>query len=185
MAEAVDIARYLIKLAAAEPEPEYLSHMRLQKLLYYVQGWSLAATSQPAFDSAIEAWAHGPVVRRVYPLFADYGDRPIPFHESSAHDLRKQIKNLVASVWEGYKQYSAFALRQKTHSEKPWQDARGDLSPDESSDAEITIGSMQKFFEDEYRKHQIPGLELEALRRAEQGVAEGKIVSLDELKQAI
>ncbi len=39
MAEAVDIARYLIKLAAAEPEPEYLSHMRLQKLLYYVQGY--------------------------------------------------------------------------------------------------------------------------------------------------
>ncbi len=44
---------------------------------------------------------------------------------------------------------------------------------------------MKKFFEDEYRKHQIPGLELEALRRAEQGVAKGKIVSLDELKRAI
>ncbi len=185
MAEAVDIARYLIKLAAAEPEPEYLSHMRLQKLLYYVQGWSLAATSRPAFDSAIEAWAHGPVVRRVYPLFADYGDRPIPFHESSSDDIRKQVKDLVASVWEGYKQYSANALRQKTHSEKPWQDARGALPADESSDAEITIESMQKFFEDEYRKQQIPGLELETMRRAEQGVAEGKIVSLDELKQAI
>src|SRR5688572_9971276 len=59
-ASALDVARYLIQLAAAEDEPEELSHLRLQKLLYYVQGWSLAQRGEAMFPDRIEAWAHGP-----------------------------------------------------------------------------------------------------------------------------
>src|SRR5262249_50830431 len=50
VAQAIDVARYLIQLAAAEDEPELLSHLRLQKLLYYVQGWSLAQRRAPMFS---------------------------------------------------------------------------------------------------------------------------------------
>jgi uncharacterized phage-associated protein len=60
-ANALHVARYLVKLAAGESEPEHLTHMRLQKLLYYVQGWSLAATGERFFDGEIQAWTHGPV----------------------------------------------------------------------------------------------------------------------------
>ncbi|MCH8344195.1 MAG: DUF4065 domain-containing protein [Planctomycetes bacterium] len=185
MAEAVDIARYLIKLAATEAEPEYLSHMRLQKLLYYIQAWSLVAKEKPAFESPIEAWIHGPVVRRVYPVFAGYGDSPISFHEASSEGLDSEMKNLVASIWQGYKNFSAVALRQKTHGEKPWLEARGNNAPDQASDAEINLTTMRQFFEAEYDKQAMPGLELETLRQAERDFAEGRTVTLEELKKVI
>lgn len=185
MAEAVDIARYLIKLAATEAEPEFLSPMRLQKLLYYVQGWSLVAREKPAFESPIEAWVHGPVVRSAYSAFADYGDSPIPLHEASSGGLESEMKLLVASVWEGYKTHSAIALRQKTHNETPWLEARGDLPPDQRSDTEINLTTMRQFFEDEYGKHAMPGLELETLRKSERDFTEGRTVTLEELKKAI
>ena len=185
MAEAVDIARYLVKLAATEAEPEHLSHMRLQKLLYYVQGWSLVAREEPAFESPIEAWVHGPVVRSAYSAFADYGNSPIPLREASSDGLDSEMKLLVASVWEGYKTHSAIALWRKTHNEKPWLEARGGLQPDQRSDAEINLTTMRQFFEAEYDKQAMPGLELETLRQAERDFAEGRTVTLEELKKVI
>src|SRR5689334_12279943 len=70
-ASAMDVAKFLIYLSACEDEPDYVSHLRLQKLLYYVQGWSLALRGKPMFVERIEAWAHGPVVKNVYAILAD------------------------------------------------------------------------------------------------------------------
>src|ERR1700730_81854 len=43
-----------------------MSAMKLQKLVYYSQAWSLVWDDEPLFDDAIEAWANGPVVRALY-----------------------------------------------------------------------------------------------------------------------
>lgn len=45
---------------------DYISNLKLQKLLYYAQGTFLAITNSPLFGDAIEAWMHGPVVPSVY-----------------------------------------------------------------------------------------------------------------------
>ena len=64
MAKAVEVARFLAYLAANDVEPDYLTNLRLQKLLYYVQAWSLVLRkSADFFQERIEAWVHGPVVR--------------------------------------------------------------------------------------------------------------------------
>ncbi len=147
MDRAVAVARYFLKLAESEPESEPVTHMRLQKLLYYAQGWSLAARSRPLFESKIEAWTHGPVVRSVYPTFADYKGNSIPPHEAyDPETLSREDKALIQSVWAGYRHLSAAGLRAKSHHESPWTDARGTLGPDAFSDAEITSQSMQDYF---------------------------------------
>ncbi len=61
---ALGIARCL--LARAHEEDELLSHLKLQKLLYFCQGFTLAMTGKPLFSEAIVAWEHGPVVREVW-----------------------------------------------------------------------------------------------------------------------
>ncbi|MDR1041744.1 MAG: DUF4065 domain-containing protein [Deltaproteobacteria bacterium] len=43
-----------------------LTHLKLQKLLYFAQGWHLAYYDVPLFEDPIEAWKYGPVVRSVY-----------------------------------------------------------------------------------------------------------------------
>lgn len=78
MGKALDVARYLIGLAAGEKEPDLLTHLRLQKLLYYVQGWHLGVFGRRMFDARIEAWTNGPVVREVFPSFADCKSEVIP-----------------------------------------------------------------------------------------------------------
>ena len=66
MSKALSVAKFLLELAEREDEPDRLSHLRLQKLLYYTQGWSLALRDKALFKDRIEAWAHGPVVKKLY-----------------------------------------------------------------------------------------------------------------------
>jgi uncharacterized phage-associated protein len=147
MTSPIEVARYLIHLAAAEEEPEFLTHLRLQKLLYYVQGWSLAVRGQPFFAGSLEAWTHGPVERSVYRAFADYESQPIhPGGVPEAEGLRAEERDFLVSVWEKYKSYSAVKLRQMTHAESPWCDARNGLDPFDEGSVEITEEALARYF---------------------------------------
>jgi uncharacterized phage-associated protein len=148
MADAIDVAKFLIQLAGAEDEPDQLSHLRLQKLLYYSQGWSLALRKRPLFEDRIEAWAHGPVVPSVYPVFASHGNGFIPADdlELSEDALDKDEQELIESVWNAYKPFSALSLREMTHKESPWREARGTCRPFDRCSREITQYSMKKYF---------------------------------------
>ena len=61
MANVNDVARYIL-----ERQGENLSTMKLQKLVYYAQAWSLVWDEKPLFSSRFEAWANGPVCRELY-----------------------------------------------------------------------------------------------------------------------
>jgi uncharacterized phage-associated protein len=147
MAKVLEVARCLIRLAAAEEERDYLSPLRLQKLLYYVQGWSLALQGKAMFNNRIEAWVHGPVVPDVYRQYAKYGDQPIPPDDiKPPKDLSSEECSFIESVWRSYKGYSAISLREMTHKEAPWIDARSGLGPSDKGSAEITHKSMKRYF---------------------------------------
>jgi uncharacterized phage-associated protein len=145
--EAKDIASFLLQLSAGEDEPDPLTHLRLQKLMYYVQAWSLALRNKPAFTGRIEAWAHGPVVKDLYALLANFGNQPLPPDAvKNASQLSKEDAEFVVSVWDAYKQFSATALRQMTHSEFPWIQARGTCGPADRCDTEIAHTDMRAHF---------------------------------------
>lgn len=145
------MARYLVLLAGAgddgpASEPDCLTPLRLQKLLYYVQGWSLAINDRPMFDEEIQAWKYGPVIREIYDLFKGCGGGSIPESEGSDANLSKEQRDLIEQVWEAYKPYSAIALAKMSHDEQPWKKARGTLAPGASSEATIDLDVMRKAF---------------------------------------
>ncbi|HBP4947611.1 TPA: SocA family protein [Pseudomonas aeruginosa] len=115
-----DVAEYFLLL---EGEGGEISNLKLQKLVYYAQGFSLALLGEPLFDEPIEAWMHGPVVRSLYQRFSKYGSNPIPppgeFDDSV---LTRDQRRLIEEVFDVYGQYSAWKLRQLTHEEDPWRD---------------------------------------------------------------
>lgn len=182
MTNAIDVARYLIHKAAAEPEPEYLTPLRLQKLLYYVQGWCLAVRNRPLFAEKIEAWKHGPVVRDVYPYFAEHeGNEIFPIDQIPMPSIQSpDDQALIESVWESYKGYSANKLRRMTHSEPPWNAARRGLSPDAPCESEITHQSMTEFFSRTYEDQKAFNPELADLRAAAEEFRDGKGVPLED-----
>ena len=181
MAQAEGVARYLIWLAYKEPERAPITHLHLQKLLYYMQGWSLAMRGRPIFDEAIEAWKYGPVVPEVYKKFADYKAESFPASEGREGALGPDDAGFVESVWGHYKRYSANELRRMTHSERPWLEARGDCRSDERCQTELGQVSMRSFFVDWFSAHAPEGMGFRELEQAEKDFQAGNTVSLDNL----
>lgn len=147
MAQALDVARYLIQLATEGGEDaDTLCHMRLQKLLYYVQGWHLATRGKPLFADKIEAWPYGPVVASLYPRFKPYG-LTIPPQEGGNSQLSEKDKAFVYVIWDRYKRYSGLGLKDMTHRESPWLEANARRSVnDRFSSPEITTQAMRDYF---------------------------------------
>jgi uncharacterized phage-associated protein len=124
MVSVIDVATYLLELSKENTEDgeyELISHMKLQKLVYYCQGFHLALYDSPFFPEQIEAWTHGPVCPRLYHVLKVYGSSPIAaIIDPDKINLSDREKNLVAMVYDSYGQYSALRLREMTHKEGPW-----------------------------------------------------------------
>ena len=144
MVNAVDVAKHLIWLAGQEGEMSYLTEMQVQKLLYYVQGWSLGLRGAPVFGEQFEAWPYGPVVREVNAALS--GQAPLPVELGCEAKLSRDEAFLVRAVWEAYKKYSPLGLSDKTHAESPWRDARQGLEPHAGSDRVIDFEALRAFF---------------------------------------
>ena len=118
-------------LAEAQRQRVSISHMQLQKLLYYTQGYSLGMSGRPVFDEALEAWTHGPVVRSVYDVYRRYGAQPLPSPRDAI--VPDDIRPLIISVISQKGRLSATALRKAAHNEAPWRDAEKGAPIDNSA----------------------------------------------------
>jgi uncharacterized phage-associated protein/DNA-binding XRE family transcriptional regulator len=136
---ALDVAKYF--LAARDPDDE-ITALKLQKLLYYSQGYGLALLRHPVFTEPVLAWKNGPVVREVYNAYSGYGRNPIPSDPAfSKRSLDIETRELLDHVYEKYGVYSAYKLRDMTHAEDPW----AKTPPDE----EITVRALASYFSHE------------------------------------
>lgn len=187
MAKALDVAKFLIRLAAAEEEPELLSPMRLQKLLYYVQGWSLGIRQTEMFGESIEAWQHGPVVREIYIAFSEFGSQPITadFAGDALRSLSGSDREFIESVWSGYRRYSTSGLRDMTHREPPWLEAWRQSAPTARDGIEISQVSMQRYFAARNTSELGQMFDPERLARAECEFAEGGGVDLEVFAESL
>ncbi|WP_300674676.1 type II toxin-antitoxin system antitoxin SocA domain-containing protein [Desulfoluna sp.] len=119
-----DVADYFLSLTDEEAG-DLISNLKLQKLVYYAQGYHLALFDRPLFNEPINAWTHGPVVPVLYHRFKEYGAGAIPTPESL--DLTKiptDVRELLDEVYDVLGQFSAWKLRNMTHEELPWLEAK-------------------------------------------------------------
>ena len=122
--KALDIAKKLICLAQND-EPnggELLTNLKLQKLLYYQQGYHLAFFGTPLFEESVESWVYGPVVPCVNDEYSKYGSASLPV-TTDAITLTEDEERLFNEVFDAYREFSAIGLMNKTHAERPWIDA--------------------------------------------------------------
>ncbi|OAV75233.1 putative phage-associated protein [Bacteroidales bacterium Barb7] len=120
---ALDIAGKVLKRAAAIPDTdsgELISNMKLQKLLYYLQGFHLAYFGKPLFEEEIEAWMYGPAVPSVYEHFKGYRNKGIEYTDDVI-SLSEEEEALFDEVYRIYGVYSAIGLMEMTHKETPWR----------------------------------------------------------------
>ncbi|MFO0856620.1 MAG: DUF4065 domain-containing protein [Phycisphaerales bacterium] len=144
---AESIARYFIYLAGRQRDPVPLTQMHLHKLLYYAQGWYLATRMKPLFADELQAWRHGPVVASVYPTFKHFGKDAITFDQGrEGKELTLDQRAVVESVWRRLRNRSAASLRNKTHRESPWIEARKGLGKNDPARTAIPHESLRNHF---------------------------------------
>jgi uncharacterized phage-associated protein len=140
-ATAFDVAAYILGKRGK------MTAMKLQKLLYYAQAWSLVWDEQPLFENTIHAWANGPVVPAVYnyhrgQYFVSESDFPTGKPDVLGSDQRSTID----AILEHYGNRSAQWLIDLTHAEDPWKIARKGLGPGERGNHEISHASMADYY---------------------------------------
>jgi uncharacterized phage-associated protein len=118
---ALEIANKIICKSASEDCGELVSNLKLQKLLYYMQGFHLAYFNTPLFNEDIEAWLYGPVVPVVYNKYKRYGNKGIGKNGAISISLDDAQEDLFYDVFSVYSIYSASGLMNLTHKEPPWK----------------------------------------------------------------
>ena len=120
MNTAKQVSEFFLKLS--EPEVgDILTNLKIQKLVYYAQGFHLALKNEKLFDEPILSWEHGPVVENLYHEYKEYGSNGIPVPKRfDVNVFNAEQIDLLKEVYEVYGQFSAWKLRNMTHSEKPW-----------------------------------------------------------------
>ncbi len=128
-----------------------ITHLKLQKLLYYAQAWHLAHTDEPLFNEDIKAWTHGPVVPSVWTEYKSCGWNPLDPVEPPKLD--KETVGFLENVFAAYGGFTAKKLEQMTHAELPWREARGDLPLEAKCVTPISRETMGRYYASRLEKN--------------------------------
>lgn len=127
------VARYLL-FSCVENYNYSVTQKKLHKLMYYSYQWYLFDNNKEPnhvkdtlFENSFQAWVHGPVLRKLYPLYADYGTRAIEINKFDKRLINRKDMEFLDSVCEAYGSFTASQLENMSHNEVSWQTARGNL----------------------------------------------------------
>lgn len=149
--EALDFSNYILKNYGP------MSHLKLQKLLFYCEAYHLAYFDESLIDVDFEAWVHGPVCREIYNhvkgasvLYADVAyagdDTPDRTFETN---LVSEQKDFLKEVLSNLSGWTGQELEATTHIEKPWMEARKGYSPADKCDVKISKETMRIYYKAE------------------------------------
>jgi uncharacterized phage-associated protein len=138
MANVHDVAAYILTQRGT------MTAMKLQKLVYYSQAWSLVWDDEPIFPERIEAWANGPVVFELYEKHR--GAFKVWEWDGDVGALNQSEKETIDGVLNFYGKLSSQELSNLTHQEDPWVNARKGLRPGERGNREITHAAMAEYY---------------------------------------
>lgn len=141
MANVFDVAQYILE------QQGLITAMKLQKLVYYSQAWSLVWDEKALFTEEIQAWANGPVTPALYNEHRGiYNLTSISKGDSSALDTYE--KETIDVVLGAYGDKSSQWLSDRTHSEMPWIEARkqAGISDGEICNEPITQAMMMEYY---------------------------------------
>lgn len=135
-----DVAKYIL-IKQGE-----MSTMKLQKLCYYCQAWSLVWDDEPLFAEEFHAWENGPVCKELF--YQTQGKFSVSASDEpgNINKLTSVQKETINSVLNYYAQHNAQWLSRLTHLEDPWKFARNNISSGLSRDDIITKESMAIYY---------------------------------------
>lgn len=139
-------------------EGKFVTQMKLQKLVYFAQGYHLAKYHEPLLNENFQAWQFGPVVPEIYQDFKLYGSKLItdtasfmpPEPGRNRYHLNNEAVDSINYTWDVLKDFSAMALSNWTHQPNtPWSKV---YNPDYKS-TPISNDEIKSYFQRLLIKH--------------------------------
>ena len=123
----------------------YISNLKLQKILYFVQANFMVEKGEKCFYEPILAWSFGPVVPSVYRKYDVYGSSAIPYSKKYKRGdflILDRDKPLIDEMVEACLEYSATDLVNITKNQTPWKNGY-----QEKGNREISPEGLKEYFE--------------------------------------
>lgn len=151
MATIFDVSHYILGQF-----PYGVTNVKLQKLTYFAQAWSLAVRDKELFAEDFRAWRFGPVCQELYRTHARnpsvYQNDLLPYGDQNR--LSPPECAVIDAVIQNYGALSGPQLSDITHKYgAPWDQIRKEngLGPEDPSSAIIPKERIKKFYRDELR----------------------------------
>ncbi len=141
MTHVTDVAAFILRNRGP------MTAMKLQKLVYYAQAWSLVWDERPLFAETIEAWANGPVCPDLYQAHRGKFMLSPGEIDGDPDTIDADGRETIEAVLEFYGNKEPQWLSDLTHMESPWRDVRAGLAPGERGNREITYAAMAEYYE--------------------------------------
>lgn len=113
-----------------------MSHMKLQKLVFFFHAWSLALRGTPGVIEKPAPWQYGPVFSTLYHHLKQFGSADVTSYLQDFNPATGQLTamvpneidtaawSLLEQVWDRYGHLSALQLSALTHEKGgPWEQA--------------------------------------------------------------
>lgn len=135
--EANDVARFFLY------KVDEMTQKKLHKMLFFAYAWYLYENNDEGNienrlftpknpQYGFQAWVHGPVYRELYPVYANFGFKPINVLEFDESIFDDDDLNLLNQIVDVYGKMSAYELEEETHKYYSWQNARKGYGPYEA-----------------------------------------------------
>jgi putative zinc finger/helix-turn-helix YgiT family protein len=152
------IAMYVIKSSYE------VTNLSLQKLLYYIKVFGFILLKKDVLNESCEAWVHGPVFPDVYEKYKKFGREVISNEELDIcfeNLLSSEEMSMIDYVLKNFGIYNGSILREFTHKEQPWKNARHGLNETDRCRNKIYDEDIQNYFylmDKEYGLHKKDGV---------------------------
>jgi uncharacterized phage-associated protein len=137
-----------------------MSHLKLQKLLFYCDAYHLAYIEEPLLHQNFQAWVHGPVCIEVYHELKGHS----VLYSDVSYDSKTEVKDpnkivselltskqldIITEVLETLTPWKDSELEASTHREKPWIEARAGIPASQKCETVINKITTKDFYKKE------------------------------------
>lgn len=141
MVSILQVAKYILQKCGT------MTTMKLQKIAYYCQAWSLAWDEKPLFNEDFYAWANGPVSTVLFHKHKGEFEATLDMYADVPDgDFNSEQIDTMNSVIKYYGNRSPLWLSELTHKELPWREARGNTPAGEACNKVIKKQTMQDYY---------------------------------------
>lgn len=139
MTSAHDVAAYILQKKGE------MTAMKLHRLVYYSQAWSLVWDEEALFNEPIHAWANGPVIPAIYKLHRGIF-KVSEWPKGDPSRLTPLQQETVDAVLKFYGHRSSQWLNDLAHRERPWREARRGILPGEPCTRILSLAALAEYY---------------------------------------